>query len=436
MKDEEFAKGPVAYILKRYPRLSETFILNEIRALERGGANLRLFSLLPPEPPPHHPMVAEVRAPVQYMPQAWGPKIWAVCRAHGALIAHRPFAYAKTLAVALSWCLASNPFKIAKQFLRAGFIGDACRRVGAGSIHAHFANAPTAVAQLVSSLCGIPYSFTTHAKDLYLTRDRLLRRRVRGATFVATCTGFNQAHLRRILPDRDRHKIHLIYHGIDLGPFTGERHDCCGENRPAPLILSVGRLVPKKGMGDLIQACAVLRDRGVSFRCAIVGDGPLRGELQAQIARAGLEESVNLLGAMAHDALIALYEEASVFALSPLVTEDGDRDGIPNVIVEAMAARVPVVTTDVSGIPELVRDGQTGYLVPPRQPEQLAEKIADVLNHPGKALPLAQAAWSRLQADFDVWRNTQSLQALLARNNPLAAPWPQSRSTAGVPEPS
>ena len=418
----------VAYVMKRYPRLSETFILNEICAMEALGEQLEIFSLLPPEPPPHHPMVARVRAPVSHLPKTWVRKLGALARGHAAAATAAPVGYARAFAHALRLSLASPaPLSPWRQFLRAGFFATAARRRGITHLHAHFANAPAAVAHLVSLMTGLPFSFTAHAKDIYLTAPHLIEGRVRAASFVATCTRYNVDHLRSILPGAQHAKISLVYHGIDLARFRyrAPSYAFAAAGTP-PLILCVARLVPKKGLDDLISACAALAAAGLRFRCRIIGAGPLRAQLAADIAARGIEEMVSLAGAMTHDRLIALFHDADLFVLAPRIAEDGDRDGIPNVIVEAMATGVPVVSTDISGIPELVEHERTGLLVPSNDPQALAAAMARLLREPALGQRLAAAARARLDQCFDCWQNTRALRGLVGARvcEAVAAPVP------------
>lgn len=412
------AARPVGYLLKRFPRLSETFILNEIRGLERLGFDLRIVSLLQPEEAVVHEAVAEVRASVTYVPPPGLKRKLSFLRAHVALAIAAPGAYLRTLRTAVSWALRPPGLKYGiHQFWRAGYVAAACRRMRIGHLHAHFAHQPATIAALVSEMTGIPYSFTAHAKDLYLSPPEALRKRAARATFVTTCTRYNADYLGSFLQNESAGKLRVIYHGIDVATFSN-RASALGADVAAaqddPLILAVGRLVPKKGYRDLIEACAILRDRGIDFRCAIVGDGPLRDELTERIGRLGLSERVRLEGAMAHEQLVDLYPRAHVFALSPHVTEDGDRDGIPNVLVEAMAAGVPVVSTAVSGIPELIEHGETGLLVPPRDPLAFAGALERLLRDHDLRKTLADRAAQSVSQHFDVWTNVRALSSLLA----------------------
>ena len=409
--------GSVVYVLKRYPRLTETFILNEIRAMERLGERLHIFSLLPPEPPPHHPMVAEVRATVHAPPDGWRAKARVFAGAHLRMLGSVPLRYLGTFMLALGRTLSSrHPISLWRQFARAGVLAEMCRRQGVRHIHAHFANAPTSVAHFAHRMSGIPFSFTAHAKDIYLSRPAILRRHLRAAEFVATCTAYNAEFLRRIAPRLQPQRIHLVYHGIDLQNFAAA-DACAPRYRRRARILAVGRLVPKKGHEDLIAACAVLRDQGVDFECEIVGSGPLLDALRAEIGRHALADRVVLSGPMTHRELIVRYREADLFVLAPRIAEDGDRDGIPNVIAEAMAVGVPVVATDVSGIPELVRHGYTGLLAPSQDPRALAAQIKRLLEDRQLGTQLARAARELLRREFDLWETTRDLHALMSEHS-------------------
>ncbi len=422
--------GPVAYIMKRYPRLTETFIINEIRAMERLGADLRIFSLLQPEPPPHHPMVAQVVAPLHVLPATWGAKFKRLATSHAKAIGAAPLRYLAVAGRALQWsATSSSPLAVWKHFFRAGYVAAECRAEGIAHIHAHFANTPTSVAHFASLMSGIPFSFTAHAKDLYLTRKSVIARRTRAARFVVTCTGYNVRYLEDI-QGHPAGKINLIYHGIDLDMFNA-RPTSPPAPHPVPLILSVGRLVPKKGLNDLIAACALLKASGTAFRCRIIGEGPLRAALREQIQSAGLEALVTLEGAMTHAELIALYGTADLFALAPRIEDNGDRDGIPNVIAEAMAIGLPVVSTNVSGIPELVRNLETGLLVPPRDPAALAAAMAQLLHDRPLALRLAAQGRALLERDFDLWTTTRRLHSLIGCQD--CAPKPRKALRADMP---
>jgi glycosyltransferase involved in cell wall biosynthesis len=411
------APGPICYVLKRFPRLSETFILNEIRALERLGAPLVIVSLLPREAGRHHSTVAEVRARIHYLPVDWLALIRAALRPHLRLIATVPMRYLRTARRAL-WLAVRyrHPSATFKNFTRAVLVAEICRQEAISHLHAHFANTPTRVAFFVSTLCGIPFSFTAHAKDLFLSTTDAMQDRVTGAKFVLTCTRYNGDYIKSLVPAEHWSKIHVVYHGADLSMFS-DVPDTCGAGRTAPdvppIILSVGRLVPKKGMRCLITACGHLRDRGIAFRCQVVGHGPLRDELHAQIDGLGLGGTVTLLGAMTHDDLVEVYGQATVFALVPQIAEDGDRDGIPNVLVEAMAAGLPVVSTTVSGIPELVEHALTGWLVPPNHPDAVADALEHLLRDEETRQHISIAARRHVTERFECWQSTKAIHALL-----------------------
>ena len=403
----------ILYVLKRYPRLSETFIVNEIRALERLDVRIGIVSLMQPEPGERHGMVGDVQASAAYMPSGSVALASAAIAAHAAALFTNPAGYLRAFWAAAAWTKDSQkPLSLWKHFLRAGFVAATVREGKYAWIHAHFAHGPATVAHLASKMTGVPFSFTAHAKDLYLTRPRTLARRIAAAAFVATCTRYNAEYIGAHVKRQDLTKIALVYHGIDLPPFQALAQRRAARNADRFNILSVGRLVEKKGTADVIRACALLRDRGLAFTCTIVGSGPMRQSLQALIDEFSLHNHVVLAGAMPHERLAALFESADAFVLASAIAEDGDRDGIPNVLVEAAAARVPIITTSVSGIPELIDHGNTGLLVEPHAPAMLADAICETLNSPHATAARAEAAATFVDAHFNVWRNAALLAAL------------------------
>jgi len=429
------AEGVVAYVLKGFPRLSETFIANEIHQLESAGMRLRLYSVKGGEHELVHDVVRRIRAPIEYLPEmtsltgtpllAWlRVNLPRVARAHGRLLRRRPLAYVATLTQALRMCwryregaLAAPRKVYIKEFLQAGDI--AARVLGDTSIrhlHGHFCHGATTITWFVSRLTGLPFSFTAHAKDIYLDdlnpRD-LLPRKLAAARFVATCTGANAQHLRARAARAER--VHTIYHGLDTRYFAPSGGDAA--SAAPPLVVSVGRFVEKKGFAYLVDACARLRAGGVKMRCVIVGErGPDSERIACMVREAGLEDCVELRGPVGQDALRSLYREASLFVLPCQVVADGDRDGIPNVLAEAMATGLAVVSTDVSGIPELVSHGVDGLLVPARDGDALAHAMRVLIEDPALRRRLGAAARAKICATFDATRTTRALRDLFARS--------------------
>jgi glycosyltransferase involved in cell wall biosynthesis len=394
----------VAYVLKMYPRFSETFVLSELLELERQGVELRVFSLRKPDDGIFHADVARLRARVTYLPESPFLDPGPFVAAHRELYAADPRRYRR----ALGRALARRRRATLKQFLRAGYIAVRLRREGIGHVHAHFASGPAAVALHLHRLTGIPYSFTAHAKDIYLDAvDRAeLAAKLRSARFAVTVSDYNRAHLARVA---DRARLVRIYNGLDLERFApnGRAPD------DPPLLVAVGRLIEKKGFADLVRACALLRDQGRRFRCRIVGKGPLERDLRGLVGALRLDGVVELAGPLPRDALLELYPRASALVAPCVVGSDGNRDGLPTVLVEAMALGVPVVATDVTSIPELVEDGVTGAVVPQRDPAALAAAIARVLDDRTRARALARVGRQRIESRFDLHANVAELRALL-----------------------
>ena len=406
----------VAYIVRSYPRLSQTFILNEILALERLGLAIEIFGMSDPGEPLVQSGVARVKAPACYLDVAVRRPLAKIVAEHVRVAARTPRRYAATAAYALVRRDLDRGYTTASRFAcfaQAVYLARLLRsRTGAARIvhlHSHFAHDPTLIALLVKRLTGLPYSFTAHARDLYQTPVRALTERVEEATVVVTCCAANRRYLEHTVPT-GRDKIALIHHGVDIGALRPpvNRHGSA-----LPLILSVGRLVEKKGFPDLIRACDLLKRRGHRFECVIYGDGPLEGRLQELIGRLDLAADVRLAGARPQAELTAELARATAFALTPVVTADGDRDGIPNVLVEAMACGLAVASTAAGGVPELVIHGRTGLLAAPGDVRGIADNLEALLAGPALRSRLVACAREMVAEGFDVQSNARRLMPIL-----------------------
>jgi glycosyltransferase involved in cell wall biosynthesis len=303
---------------------------------------------------------------------------------------------------------------LARKYIRLALqLADAAGRAGVRRFHAHFASRAAHVAMFASRLLGVPYSFTAHAKDIY-HRDvdrAVLRVKMRAAEFVVTVSDFNRDTLLGVgagLPDIER-KIVRLYNGVDLSLF----HQAAPEEKIANYVLAVGRLVEKKGFPVLVRACDQLRRRGVPFSAAIVGAGQEEGRLRELIGSVHLEGTVHLRGALPAEEVANQIRRAAVVVLPCVVGSDGNVDALPTVLLEAMASGVPVVSTDLSGIPEIIANRTTGYLVPPGDPDALADAIQRVLKDPASAVQLGAAGRLRAAQLFDLRKNVAQLRGWL-----------------------
>ncbi len=467
MRDAKASVPVIGIVVKRWPRLSETFVLNEILGLERAGLQLRIYALMDPHEPAAQTAISEVQAPVSYLRTGTLADLRILLVAQLALLRSAPWRYLRTLGYVLARRRHRTTFL---HLFEAARLVTMLREHGVSHVHAQFAHGPTSVAHFASLLGDIPFSFTGHAKDIYLSPPDLLAVKIAAARFVATCTAHNVAYLRELAGPADHAKIHLVYHGVDTSRFcpvpstkewgegtetntvqisTHERvgtrtgaspvptapvretvgyvdqadrdrpatrfrtgaspvpterpNDLVGVDGASPVptrsstfspdlsstgaeiatpirMIAVGRLVEKKGYSYLIRACALLHQRGCRYTLAIYGSGPQRDELAKLIDTLGLGDVVQLQGARTQEDLIALYCEADLFVLSPQILANGDRDGIPNVLMEAMSVGLPVVATSVSGIPELIEHDRSGLLVPPCDEVALAEALERLLD--------------------------------------------------------
>jgi glycosyltransferase involved in cell wall biosynthesis len=383
-----------------YPRFSETFILNELLAVEAAGERIDIFSLRSPIDGRFHESLAEVRAGVTYLRSSGmrAGDLWATLRDSRA---HLP-----GLGGHLDELLDVDVVDAAQAVTLAVDL----RRREITHVHAHFGSVATTVARLAARLAGVPYSFTAHAKDIFhaeVDHDDL-RRKLADACAVVTVSDFNLAHLRSVYGDAAGTVVRL-YNGLDLARFPYA--DPTG--RPA-VIAAVGRLVEKKGFGDLIDAVALLVRAGRPVRLDLVGTGPCEADLLAQVQRLGLERHVRLLGALPQGRVRTVVQGAAVFAAPCVVAADGNRDGLPTVLLEAMALGTPCVATPVTGIPEVVYDGATGLLVPERDPSALAAALTRLLDDGTLRAQYARKARALIERDFNVHGQAAALRALFA----------------------
>jgi len=391
----------VTYIIGTYPSLTTTFIDREVEALLRRGADLRIVSIRRPHSG-LSPAQRDLQVRVSYL---LPPNKGELLIAHLRWLLRRPATMLTTLAYLLTRRQRNGSrLRTLLHFSTGVYAAHRVRDRARAHIHAHFVDRAATVAYVAARLLGTTYSVTAHANDIYL-RPVMLREKIGNATFAATCTEYNRRHLVTVVGDGIGRKVTRIYHGLDLRAYQPNG------NRPAgvPMIVSVGQLKEKKGLRYLLEACGVLAERGLDLRCDIIGDGPLRAELDDLIVRLGLSGRVSLLGPLPHPDVIDRYRTSHLFVLPCIVAADGDRDGIPNAILEAMAMALPVISTPISGIPEVVRDGETGFLVPPGDVGALADTVQRVLKDPELRARVAAAGRRLVTEEFDIGRNVDRL---------------------------
>jgi glycosyltransferase involved in cell wall biosynthesis len=400
----------VAYVVKRYPRFSETFIVNEILAHEAAGWEILIFSLMPPNDGHFQEAISRVRAPVRslFLPSQGltseaitaealrAASFWHVLREGGKILP------------GLWNGLEAAQDEHTRDVYQAVLLAREARLCGVGHLHAHFATVATTVARLAARFAGLPYSFTAHAKDIFqdTVQPDDLRRKLSDAAAVVTVSDYN----RQYLLDKygaAANRVRRIYNGLDLDEFPYESP----QERPARIV-AVGRLIEKKGFGDLVDACAILARRHSNFHCRIIGTGPLEAPLRRQIEQNRIQSQVELLGALPLTEVARHIRESAALVAPCVVSTDGDRDGLPTVLLEAMALGTPCVSTSVTGIPEVVRDGETGLLVPEREPNGLATAIERLLSDARLRVNLARCARERIETAFDIQRNAAGMSEI------------------------
>lgn len=386
-------------ILKGYPRISETFISNEILLLERLGFSIHLFSMRRPRERFSHQSVKEIRAAVDYLPETLLIPFPRFLYHNIMLAAKKPGHYRLALRTALKRFARTRKAATIKHLLQAGYlVHHLLPGSGVTHLHAHFAHSPTSVAMFAGQLSGLPYSFTAHAKDIYTSDPSQIREKIVRARFVVTCTAYNKHHLMNISSGCST-PIHHVYHGIDTDLFSWDRQD----RKPFQpyRILTVARMTSKKGLPVVYKSLRHLIDMGIRIQHTFIGDGEERSQILALVEGLGLNDVTRFLGTQPHHVVLKHYRQADLFVLGCEVAPNGDRDGIPNVLLESMAIGVPVVATNISAIPELVENGKTGLLVPAGQPEKMARAMARLLTDEDLRARVITTARKLVETKFD-----------------------------------
>lgn len=398
----------VAYLVSRFPHLPETFILREMIAMEQQGVQVELF-----------PLILQEQAVVHTDCLAWMKRLHyfrlfsiECLAANLRAIFHKPAKYFSTLFQVIYFNLTNPKFLLRAFFIfpKAVRMAEEMQVLKVGHIHAHYATHPALAAYIISNLTGIPYSISVHAHDIFVDCTMLLPK-IKKAAFIRAISEFNKKFLIEQYGNSIASKIFVVHCGIQLSKYQTERR-LIGSTFN---IISVGSLQAYKGHEYLIKACRILRDRDVSYRCLIVGGGELKTYLTGLINELNVADQVGLAGPKTEDEVADLLSEFQCFVLPSVITRSGKMEGIPVVLMEAMASRIPVIASDISGISELVVDGTTGLLVPPGDANTLAGKIIWMMDHPGDAGKMVAAGYQKVYDEFDIKACVGLLKELFAR---------------------
>ncbi|MGG7579722.1 glycosyltransferase family 4 protein [Rhizobium sp. Nf11,1] len=400
----------ILVVLKGYPRLSETFIAQELLGLERAGFDLTLISMRRPTDKKRHPVHDEIKAPVVYLPEYLHEEPIRVLKGLAAAYGKPRFkALIKRFFADLKRDLSRNRFRrLGQALVLAREWPD-----GGEWLHAHFIHTPASVTEYTSILTGTPWTCSAHAKDIWTSPDWELKEKLKSARWTVTCTRTGYEHMRMLTSRKQA--IHLSYHGLDLarfGHFSGAHSERTGNDPADPaFILSVGRAVEKKGYDVLLRALALL-PADLHWRMEHIGGGDELARLKALAAELGLSGRIVWKGAMAQEDVLDHYRRADLFALACRIAANGDRDGLPNVLVEASSQRLVCISTTVSGVPELLTDGENGLVVPPENPALLASALEAVIRDPALRQRLGDTAERRVREDFDYHSSIRQLAGL------------------------
>ncbi|MEW5794826.1 MAG: glycosyltransferase family 4 protein [Candidatus Zixiibacteriota bacterium] len=411
----------IGYVIKMFPRLSETFILNEILELERLGVEVTIFSLKKPNEGRFHPQLTSLQARVLYL-EDLDPKKWTkwISEEWPTLSQMRD-----SLWLLMDEAIQSGDANRADQVWQAAWVASQARKLNLNHFHAHFASLPSTIAYYAHRISSIPYSFTAHAKDIfvYTADEHQLSQKLVTATPVVTVTEFNRTYLLGQTANPNDVRLRVIHNGINLEYFRPDT----SISREKNLILTVGRLVPKKGIDTLIMACDLMRNAAVPFRCVIAGTGPEEASLIELTRSLGFEAEVELVGSRNLEEVRVLMNRSAIFCLPCRVTEDNNQDALPTVLLEALACELPCISTSISGIPEIIDSGIDGSLVEPDNPQALATELTRLLQSDELRKKYGANGRRKVLDKFDLRKNVQTLLAAFRQ-----AGAPSAAQPAGV----
>lgn len=388
----------VAYLFERFPSFGQTFCYREVAELERQGTKVHVFSIRRPVNEPEQDWDKQLIDRVHYLPEEklLVPEVESLLRSKAVS--------SETRATVEAWGRQSDFLRL----YQAIYVGMRLQQAGLRHIHAHFAGMAARTAHWIKEFFAIPYSFTAHANDIFAPRDFTvsLGELIKGAAAIVTVSDYAVRHLKDRFPEAAA-KLHRVYNGVDLSRFSPTDF-----GTDIPVIISIGRLIEKKGFTDLIGACALLASRGRGFVCEFIGEGPLEAALRAQIRNAGLEDQVRLAGPQTQAQVALRLAHATIFALACTREVDGGMDNLPTVIMEAMAAGLPVISTPLAGVPEMVEPDVNGELVPERDPAALCAALERLISDPARARRLGDRGRQIAREKFSIETSARQLSDL------------------------
>ena len=428
----------IGYIMSRFPKLTETFILFEMRAVEKSGTPIEIYPLLRAKntsvkiegsslwakiierfkksssPLKTHPEAIPYVERANFFPFLSFPILFV----QFYYLIQKPLTYLSTIFTIIQTNLGSANYLLSALaiFPKSVYIGYHMQRSNITHIHAHFANHPAAAAFIIHRISGIPYSFTAHGADFQVDQHMLCEKIIESA-FTVTISEYNKQFLAEICGTHIQEKIKVLYSGVDTSVFKPLPPEKITAPKEIYTIISVGTFYEVKGHTYLIEACRLLKKQELDFKCYLIGSGPFKSQLSQQVTNAGLQEHIIFHGQRTRQEVAEILKSADVLVLPSIPTSSGRREGIPVVLMEAMASGIPVVASNISGIPELIKDNKNGLLVPPKDPELLAKALLKLCADENLRVKLGQAGRQTILQDFDLHKNANSLIQMFEEAN-------------------